>query len=194
MIEQRRCIGESAAAEAAIRELLGMLGDDPERPGLRETPRRVRASLAQLTEGYAGDPGALLRSALLEEATGDLVMLRDVEFYSLCEHHLLPFFGTVQLAYIPDGRIVGLAALTRLVELFSRRLQVQERLTEQIADSLMEHLRPRGAAVLVEATHLCLLMRGEARGESRLTTTCLRGACAEAGPRAEFFALARGGA
>ena len=142
------------------RRLLLALGEDPDREGLLETPRRVAESLSYLTDGYGVDPRQVVKGALYEHPGRDLVTVRDIPFYSLCEHHLLPFFGRCHIGYLPDGRVIGLSKLPRLVDLFSRRLQLQERLTCQVADAVDQVLRPRGVAVVMEARHLCVEMRG----------------------------------
>ncbi|HEX2205055.1 MAG TPA: GTP cyclohydrolase I FolE [Longimicrobium sp.] len=160
---------------ALARRMLELLGEDPDRPGLVKTPERVERSLRWLTRGYALSAEDAVGDAVFDEGHDDLVLVRDIEMYSLCEHHLLPFFGKVHVAYIPDGRIVGLSKLPRLVEVFARRLQVQERLTEQIASALMEILRPRGVGVVVEAEHLCMRMRGVEKQGSRTITSAMKG-------------------
>jgi GTP cyclohydrolase I len=161
--------------EALVQRQLELLGEDPDRQGLLRTPQRVARSLAWLTRGYGMDPAAILGDAMFEEEHQSMVMVRDIELYSLCEHHMLPFFGKAHIAYIPDGRIVGLSKLPRLVEVFSRRLQVQERLTEQIAGALEDLLQPRGVGVVIEAVHLCMMMRGVEKQNSSTITSALRG-------------------
>ena len=161
--------------EALVQRQLELLGEDPDRQGLLRTPQRVARSLAWLTRGYEMDPAAILGDAMFEEEHQSMVMVRDIELYSLCEHHMLPFFGKAHIAYIPDGRIVGLSKLPRLVEVFSRRLQVQERLTEQIAGALEALLQPRGVGVVIEAVHLCMMMRGVEKQNSSTITSALRG-------------------
>ena len=174
-----------------VRALLGMLGEDPTRQGLVETPARVRQSLADLTRGYDRDPESVLRGAIFEEAYDEMVLVRDIEFYSLCEHHLLPFFGRAHIAYIPQGRIIGLSKLPEIVDIFSRRLQVQERLTTEIADALWAGLKPRGVGVIMEASHLCMMMRGIEKQHSRAVTSCMRGSFkADPRTRGEFLSLA----
>jgi GTP cyclohydrolase I len=164
-----------AGLERLVRHQLALLGEDPSREGLRRTPERVGRSLAWLTRGYEMDVADVVGSAVFTEAHEGMVMVRDIELYSLCEHHMLPFFGRVHIAYVPDGRIVGLSKLPRIVEVFARRLQVQERLTEQIADAIEEILAPRGVGVVIEASHLCLMMRGVEKQNSRTITSALRG-------------------
>jgi GTP cyclohydrolase IA len=163
------------AFPALVRRMLSLLGEDPEREGLVRTPERVARSLAWLTRGYGMSVREAMGSAVFREAHRGMVLVRDIEMYSLCEHHLLPFFGRVHVAYVPDGRIVGLSKLPRVVEVFARRLQVQERLTEQVAAALDEVLRPRGVAVIVEASHLCMMMRGVEKQNSRTVTSAMRG-------------------
>ncbi len=158
-----------------VRRMLGLLGEDPAREGLLRTPERVEKSLRWLTRGYELSVEDAVGGAIFREGHHNMVIVRDIEMYSLCEHHLLPFFGKVHVAYIPDGRIVGLSKLPRVVEVFARRLQVQERLTEQIAQALMDVLRPRGVAVVVEAAHLCMMMRGVEKQNSRTVTSAMKG-------------------
>ena len=158
-----------------VRRQLELLGDDPERDGLLRTPERVAKSLAWLTRGQDIDPRDVIGDALFEESHENMVMVRDIELYSLCEHHMLPFFGKAHVAYIPNGRIVGLSKLPRLVEVYSRRLQVQERLTEQIAQAIDDILKPRGVGVVIEAVHLCMMMRGVEKQNSSTITSALRG-------------------
>jgi GTP cyclohydrolase I len=168
---------DSAAAEleALVRRQLELLGEDSSRAGLVRTPERVAASLSWLTRGYDLDVATVLNGAVFEEAHEGMVLVRDIELYSLCEHHMLPFFGKAHVAYIPNGHIIGLSKIPRLVEVFARRLQVQERLTEQIADSLMETLAPQGVGVVIEAQHLCMMMRGVEKQNSTTVTSALRG-------------------
>jgi GTP cyclohydrolase I len=180
-----------AEYEALVRRQLELLGEDADRDGLLKTPERVAKSMAWLTRGYALDARAVIGDALFEEAHESMVMVRDIELYSLCEHHLLPFFGKAHVAYIPDGRIVGLSKLPRVVEVFARRLQVQERLTEQIAQALTDVLRPKGVGVVVECEHLCMMMRGVEKQNSRTITSAMHGSFrADAKTRDEFLRLA----
>jgi len=175
-----------------VAALLKELGEDPVREGLARTPARVARSLRFLTQGYDQDPLAILNDAVFEESYDEMVLVKDLDFYSLCEHHLLPFFGRVHVAYIPDGRIVGLSKLPRMVELFARRLQVQERLTTDIAGAIDTVLRPRGVAVVIEAIHLCMMMRGVEQQNAFAITSSLRGAFSEdSKTRAEFMELIR---
>ncbi len=158
-----------------VAEMIRRLGEDPERPGLRKTPERVAKSMAFLTKGYRENPEDVLGDALFEECHQNMVLVKDIEVYSLCEHHLLPFFGKAHVAYVPDGHIVGLSKVARLVEVFARRFQVQERLTEQIAQALWDTTRPQGVAVVVEAYHLCMMMRGVQKQNSKTVTSAMRG-------------------
>lgn len=166
---------ERASLEDLIREQLRRLGEDPARKGLIDTPRRVEESLRWLTRGYEMDVEAALGDAVFEEQHDNMVMVKDIDLYSLCEHHLLPFFGKAHIAYIPNGRIVGLSKLPRVVDIFARRLQLQERLTEQIASALQEALQPRGVGVVIEAYHLCMMMRGVEKQNSKTITSAVHG-------------------
>jgi GTP cyclohydrolase I len=164
-----------AEFEALVRRQLELLGEDPDRDGLARTPARVAEALTWLTRGYDSEVGALVGNAVFEEQHESMVMVRDIELYSMCEHHMLPFFGKVHIAYIPAGRIIGLSKLPRIVEMFARRLQVQERLTEQVADAVEQALRPQGVGVVIEAAHLCMMMRGVEKQNSKTITSALRG-------------------
>lgn len=178
--------------EALITRLLGELGEDPRREGLLRTPARVARSLRFLTGGYQRDPIAILNNAVFEESYDEMVLVKDIEFYSLCEHHLLPFFGRMHIGYIPDGRIVGLSKLPRMVGMFARRLQVQERLTTDVAGAIESVLRPKGVAVVAESIHLCMMMRGVEQQNAFAITSSLRGAFAnDPKTRAEFMELIR---
>lgn len=168
-------------------DILRLLGEDPQREGLVKTPIRVARAWGELTRGYDEDPIAILRSALFKETYHNMVVVRDIEFYSLCEHHLLPFFGQVHIAYIPNGQITGLSKLARIVNTFSHRLQVQERMTEQIAHCIQEALNPQGVMVIVEARHLCMQMRGVAKQSAYTTTMHHIGAFEQAELRQEFL-------
>jgi GTP cyclohydrolase I len=173
-----------------VKELLAALGEDPSRPGLRETPRRVDKSLRFLTSGYRANIDEIINDALFSVDYNEMVMVRDIDMYSLCEHHLLPFFGKCHIAYIPDGRVIGLSKIPRIVDVFARRLQVQERLTTEIADTLEAQLRPLGVAVVIEATHLCMAMRGVEKQNSVTVTSAMRGAFQrDPRTRAEFLEL-----
>jgi GTP cyclohydrolase I len=179
---------------ARIRELLLAIGENPDRPGLRKTPARVEAALRWLTRGYEQQPVDVVGDALFEAEHQSMIMVRDIELYSLCEHHMLPFFGRAHVAYIPDGRIVGLSKLARLVDVYARRLQVQERLTDQIADAVMDILQPAGCGVVVEAAHFCMMMRGVEKQNSRTVTSALRGVFRDdPKTRDEFLRLAHNG-
>lgn len=176
-----------------VREMLRLLGEDPSRDGLAKTPERVEKSLRWLTRGYEMSAAEVIGDALFEVSHQNMVLVRDIEFYSLCEHHLLPFFGQAHVAYIPGERIVGLSKMARVVEVFARRLQVQERLTDQIADAIEEHLRPRGVGVVIEAAHFCMQMRGVEKQNSKTLTSALRGSFREdAATRDEFLRLVHG--
>ena len=177
--------------EDLIREQLIRLGEDPDREGLKETPRRVEKSLGWLTRGYDLDVEEALGEALFEEKHDSMVMVKDIELYSLCEHHLLPFFGKAHIAYIPNGRVVGLSKLPRVVDVFARRLQLQERLTEQIARAIQDTLQPQGVGVVIEAYHLCMMMRGVEKQNSKTITSAVHGAFREdMRTRDEFLRLA----
>ena len=181
-------------AEAAARELLAFVGEDPSRDGLLRTPHRVAQSLKFLTRGYDQSVETLLNGAVFHEDYDDMVVVKDIEFYSLCEHHLLPFYGKVHVAYIPNGKIVGLSKIPRLVDMFARRLQVQERLTTQIAEALETALEPKGVAVVVEGAHLCMQMRGVQKQDASMVTSHVMGAFrTDRATRAEFMALIKSG-
>ncbi len=165
-----------AGLEPLVRELLVNLGEDPNREGLLRTPERVARMYGEMLSGYHTDLDALLNEAIFESEYQEMVLVRDIQFYSLCEHHLLPFFGRAHVAYLPAGKIIGLSKIPRLVEMFARRLQVQERMTQQIAETLQAVLRPRGVAVVVEGAHLCAMMRGVKKSEARMVTSALLGA------------------
>ena len=174
----------------AIRTLLVELGEDPDRAGLAGTPERVRRMYAELTEGYHTDPDALLNKAAFEVDYDEMVVVRDIEFFSLCEHHLLPFFGKAHVGYLPRGRIIGLSKIPRVVDMYAHRLQVQERLTQQVAGFLMERLNPKGVGCVVEATHLCTVMRGVRKQEATMVTSSMLGTFrADARTRSEFLAF-----
>jgi len=176
-----------------VRALLEGLGENPTRPGLVKTPERVEASLRWMTRGYAQTVEEAVGDALFEEEHESMILVRDIEFYSLCEHHLLPFFGVAHVAYVPDGRILGLSKLPRIVDVFARRLQVQERLTDQVAQAVMEVVTPKGVGVVLEASHLCMMMRGVEKQHSRTVTSALRGIfTSDPKTRAEFLRLAHG--
>lgn len=178
--------------ESSYRDLLRGMGEDPDREGLLKTPERAAEAMRFLTSGYAEDPEALIREAVFEEESDDLVLVRDIEFHSLCEHHLLPFYGHAHVAYLPKGRIVGVSKIARIVDVFAHRLQVQERLTRQIGETLDNALDPLGVAVVMEAHHLCMTMRGVAKQDAVMVTSHLTGAFRDdAKTRAEFYSLLR---
>lgn len=173
-----------------IRRLLAGLGEDPTREGLVDTPARVEKSLRFLTSGYQADVDTVINNALFSVEYNEMVIVRDIDFYSLCEHHLLPFFGKAHVAYVPNGRVIGLSKIPRLIDVFSRRLQVQERLTSQVAECLMDKIQPLGVAVVMEATHLCKAMRGVEKQNSVTVTSAMRGAFHhDARTRQEFLKL-----
>ena len=183
----------TASFQAEVRTILTALGEDPERPGLLKTPARMENSLRWLTRGYEMTVADAVGDAVFEENHQSMILVRDIELYSLCEHHLLPFFGRAHVAYIPDRRIVGLSKLPRIVEVFARRLQVQERLSDQIADAIMEIIEPHGVGVLIEATHLCMAMRGVEKQNSRTVTSAVRGIFrSDLRSREEFLRLVHG--
>lgn len=183
-------IGSEVQIDSLVREMLIALGENPEREGLKDTPRRVEASLKFLTRGYRQDIGQVLNGAIFEELYDEMVVVKDIDFFSLCEHHLLPFYGKAHVAYLPDGKIIGLSKIPRVVDVFSRRIQVQERLTSQIADCLMEHLKPKGAAVVMEAIHLCMTMRGVQKKDSFAVTSSMLGRFRnDPRSRSEFLSL-----
>jgi GTP cyclohydrolase I len=184
--------GLSGYSTAEIyRELLSRLGEDPAREGLLATPTRVERSMAFLTKGYTEDPHRILRGALFDVAYDEMVIVKDIEMFSLCEHHLLPFFGKVHVAYIPKGKVIGLSKIPRLVEVFARRLQVQERLTRQIADAIQEAIEPQGVGVVIEARHLCMMMRGIEKQHSSTVTSAMVGCFRQKETRTEFLSLVR---
>ena len=175
--------------EAAVREILVEIGEDPERDGLLGTPERVHRMYAELTAGYRVDPDRLINGAVFEVDYSEMVIVKDIPFYSLCEHHLLPFFGTASVAYIPKGRVIGLSKIPRIVEMYARRLQVQERLTQQVAEFLQARIEPQGVGVVMEATHLCAVMRGVRKPGTIMTTSSVLGIFRSRDKtRAEFLA------
>ena len=167
---------DEAGIEVAVEQLLRAFGDNPGRPGLERTPERIAQMYKELLVGYRTDPVAMVNDALFEVTYDEMVLVRDIEFYSLCEHHLLPFLGRAHVAYFPRGRVIGLSKIPRIVDLFSRRLQLQERMTRQIADFIQELLDPHGVAVVVEGMHLCAMMRGVGKHDARMTTSAMLGA------------------
>jgi GTP cyclohydrolase IA len=179
----------NGSVEAAVKRILAEIGEDPERDGLIGTPGRVHRMYTELTAGYHVDPDRLINNAIFDVAYSEMVVVKDIPFYSLCEHHLLPFFGAAAVAYIPRGRVIGLSKIPRVVEMYARRLQVQERLTQQIADFLQTRLEPQGVGVVLEATHLCAVMRGVRKPGTIMTTSAVLGLFRSRDrTRAEFFA------
>ncbi len=164
-----------ASFEDLVAEMIRRLGDDPEREGMLKTPARVAKSLSFLTKGYSETPDDVIGDALFEECHQNMVLVKDIEVYSLCEHHMLPFFGKAHVAYIPDGRILGISKMARIVEVYARRFQVQERLTEQIAQAVWDTAKPQGVGVVIEAYHLCMMMRGVQKQNSKTITSAMRG-------------------
>jgi GTP cyclohydrolase I len=183
-----------ASARRAVAELIRAVGEDPEREGLLNTPDRVARMYAELLSGYSMDPEKIINGALFNINYDEMVLVRDIEFYSLCEHHMLPFLGRAHVAYLPKGKVIGLSKIPRIVEMYARRLQVQERMTRQIADLLQEMLEPQGVAVVVEGMHLCSMMRGVKKHGARMTTSAMHGAFrANLATRQEFLEnIARG--
>jgi len=182
--------GPETEFQGLVRGMLDALGEDPQRDGLLKTPERVEKSMRWLTRGYGLSVRDAVGDAVFDEDHHNMVLVKDIEMYSMCEHHLLPFFGKVHVAYIPNGRIVGLSKLPRVVEVFARRLQVQERLTEQIARALMEVLEPQGVGVVIEAAHLCMMMRGVEKQNSKTVTSAMKGVFLDdIGTREEFLRL-----
>jgi GTP cyclohydrolase I len=180
-----------AELQRLVRRMLELLGEEPDRPGLLDTPKRVAKAMRWLTRGYGTDAEGAIAKGIFEERHDSMVLVKGIEMYSMCEHHMLPFYGQVHVAYIPDGRIVGLSKLARVVDVFARRLQVQERLTDQIADALTRVLRPKGVGVVVEARHLCMMMRGVEKQNSQTVTSAMRGTFVDCPmTREEFLRLA----
>jgi GTP cyclohydrolase I len=183
---------QNASLAELTREMLLRLGEDPEREGLLRTPERMAQALEFLTKGYQEDPQEILKGALFTEEYDEMVIVKDVEMFSLCEHHLLPFFGKVHVAYIPNGKVIGLSKIPRLIDVFARRLQVQERLTMQIAECIQQAIAPEGVGVVVEARHLCMMMRGVEKQHSAAVTSSMLGAFRnEENTRQEFLSLIR---
>jgi GTP cyclohydrolase IA len=181
-----------ASFEELVREMLVRLGEDPKREGLVRTPDRVQRALEYLTRGHKEDPDAMLKGALFTVSYDEMVIVKDVEMFSLCEHHMLPFFGKVHVAYIPNGKVIGLSKIPRLIEIFSRRLQIQERLTTQIAESIQRAIEPQGVGVVIEARHLCMMMRGVEKQHSEAVTSAMLGCFREEQEtRSEFLSLIR---
>ena len=180
---------DSTSLQDLAREMLVRLGEDPERDGLLRTPERMESSLLYLTKGYQENAEETLLGAMFDVAYDEMVIVKDIEMFSLCEHHLLPFFGKVHVAYIPQGKVIGLSKVPRLVDVFARRLQVQERLTTQIAEAIQSAIKPQGVGVVVEARHLCMMMRGVEKQHSSTITSSMLGAFREKETRDEFLAL-----
>lgn len=177
-----------------MREVLLELGEDPEREGLLRTPERAARALVDFTRGYRQSVQDVLNQAVFTESVDDMVLVRNIEMYSLCEHHLVPFFGSAHVAYLPDGKIIGLSKIARIVELYSRRLQVQERLTHEIAHAIEEAIAPRGVGVVIEARHLCMMSRGVEKQQSSMVTSCVLGSFrSDRATRAEFMSLVHNG-
>ena len=182
------------ALEKAYLEVLERIGEDPDRDGLKRTPERMAKAIRFLTRGYQEDPAQLLRAALFEVDYDEMVIVKDIEMFSLCEHHMLPFFGKVHVAYLPKGKVIGLSKIPRLVDVFARRLQVQERLTKQIAEAIQDAIDPIGVGVVIEARHLCMMMRGVEKQHSATVTSSMLGAFRnEHETREEFLSLIRSG-
>jgi GTP cyclohydrolase IA len=188
----RKMPATSRPVDQIIRELLENLGEDPDRPGLQRTPERVAKAYEELLQGEKQTVEEVVGSGIFEEDASEMVLVKDIEFYSLCEHHMLPFFGRAHVAYIPNGRIIGLSKIPRIVDVFARRLQVQERMTQQVALALQEVLQPKGVAVVTDASHLCMMMRGVQKQNSSTLTSCLLGNFrSDARTRSEFLGLVR---
>ena len=185
---------DDSVIEESVTKILTAVGEDPQREGLRFTPKRVARMYHELLGGYTADPEAIINGALFNVQYDEMVLVRDIEFFSLCEHHMLPFMGRAHVAYIPDGKVLGLSKIPRVVDMYARRLQVQERMTRQIADFLRDLLKPQGVAVAVEAMHLCSMMRGVKKHDARMTTSAMHGAFrANLATREEFLAnISRG--
>ena len=179
------------STQELLGELISRLGEDLTRDGLVRTPERVEKAMAFLTKGYKEDPGKILRGALFDVAYDEMVIVKEIEMFSLCEHHLLPFFGKVHVAYIPKGKVIGLSKIPRLVDVFARRLQVQERLTRQIAEAIEAAVEPQGVGVVIEARHLCMMMRGVEKQNSSTVTSAMLGIFQKQNTRAEFLSLVR---
>jgi GTP cyclohydrolase I len=182
---------QNASFEELVREMLTRIGEDPAREGLISTPQRVVKSMQHLTRGYTQQPSDVLNGALFTVDYDEMVIVKDIEMFSLCEHHMLPFFGKVHIAYIPNGKVIGLSKLPRLVEVFARRLQVQERLTTQLAEAIQETIQPQGVGVVVEARHLCMMMRGVEKQHSAAVTSAMLGVFRQHETRNEFLSLLR---
>jgi len=182
---------QNASFEDLIREMIARIGEDPTREGLVDTPQRVVHSMEYLTHGYSQQPADVLNGALFTVDYDEMVIVKDIEMFSMCEHHMLPFFGKVHIAYIPKGKVIGLSKLPRLVEVFARRLQVQERLTTQLADAIQEIIQPQGVGIVIEARHLCMMMRGVEKQHSAAITSAMLGVFRQQETRNEFLSLLR---
>jgi GTP cyclohydrolase I len=182
----------TSAVKKQYHEVLAHLGENPDREGLKDTPERAAKAMQFLTQGYDMDPASILEETKFAESYNEMVLVKDIEVYSLCEHHILPFFGKAHIAYIPNGHIVGLSKIPRLVDVFARRLQVQERLTEQIMNCINETLKPKGVAIVIEASHMCMMMRGVQKQNSLTTTSGFLGAFEAMETRNEFLKLIQG--
>ncbi len=173
--------------EQSIKNILSIIGEDPDREGLVKTPERVFKAFEFMTKGYKQDPKEILNEALFVSSNDEMVLIKDIEFYSMCEHHLLPIIGRAHVAYIPDGKVVGLSKIPRMVEVFARRLQIQEQMTEQIADAIIETIQPKGVGVVIQARHMCMEMRGVEKVNSTTTSSALRGMFRQRATRSEFL-------
>jgi GTP cyclohydrolase I len=182
---------QHASFEDLVREMISRIGEDPSREGLLNTPQRVTKSMQYLTRGYSQTPASVLNGALFTVDYDEMVIVKDIEMFSMCEHHMLPFFGKVHIAYIPQGKVIGLSKLPRLVEVFARRLQVQERLTTQLAEAIQEIIQPQGVGVVIEARHLCMMMRGVEKQHSAAITSSMLGVFRQQETRNEFLSLLR---
>ena len=183
-------VNKREEVESLVAKLLDLIGEDRSREGLVKTPLRVAKAYEHIFGGYDKNPSDVLNDALFESKSSEMVVVRDIEFYSMCEHHILPFFGRVHVAYIPDGKVVGLSKIPRLVDIFARRLQIQEKLTEEIADAIMSTIKPRGVGVVINARHMCMEMRGVEKMHSSTTTSALRGLfLKDAKTREEFYSI-----
>lgn len=187
--EERFSEDKTKRLSELMEESIRLMGEDPTRDGLLKTPERSAKAMQFLTKGYDQDAGAILRSALFDEDYSEMVVVKHIEFYSLCEHHMLPFYGQAHVAYIPNGQIVGLSKIPRVIEVFARRLQVQERLTWQVLETIQEVLKPQGAAVVIEARHMCMMMRGAQKQASLTTTSAFSGQFEQHETRSEFLRL-----
>ena len=178
---------EKKLFEDSVKNMLTIIGEDPSREGLVKTPERVFKAFEFMTKGYKQDPKEILNEALFESSNDEMVLIKDIEFYSMCEHHLLPIIGRAHIAYIPDGKVVGLSKIPRMVEVFARRLQIQEQMTEQIADAIIETIQPKGVGVVIQARHMCMEMRGVEKVNSTTTSSALRGMFHKGKTRSEFL-------